>query len=123
MHSALCSPSSSGIRCGIRAIDLVDAREALRCTAVVLRRCLVRSCLEDGLCSGCCSCLLLSLFEKLFWVTVEEEIDWDVPRGSAVNAACDTEAQHFACEQVEEETNTVLGLVVAGDGNVDMAER
>ena len=62
------------------------------------------------------SLLLLNLLR----VAVEEHVGHDVPLLVARDAAL--EAEHLTAEEPPEETNRVLGLVVARDGNVDVAK-
>jgi hypothetical protein len=59
--------------------------------------------------------LLLSLIR----VTVEEEINHDVPRSSAGRLTLETE--NLTAEEPVDETNGVLGLVVGGDDTIYVA--
>uniref|UniRef100_A0A7R9VPR5 Uncharacterized protein n=1 Tax=Pseudictyota dubia TaxID=2749911 RepID=A0A7R9VPR5_9STRA len=63
--------------------------------------------------------LLLSL--DLLGVTVEEQIDGDIPVLSAGDGA--TKAEHLTGKEPEHEADGVLVLVVARDGDVNVTER
>jgi len=52
-------------------------------------------------------------------ITVEEEINHDVPWLLAINLS--SEAEDLTSEQPVHQSDGVLSLVVAGDGNVNMS--
>ena len=56
----------------------------------------------------------------LFGVTVEEDIDHDVPRSGARGLAL--EAEDLTAEEPPDEADGVLGLVVGGDDAIDVAD-
>jgi len=65
--------------------------------------------------------VLFLLLLLLIRVTIEEEIDHDVPRLFALELALD--AKDFAGKKPVHQTDGGAALVVAGDGNIDVAER
>lgn len=65
--------------------------------------------------------LLLLFALNLFRITVEEHIGHDVPAVGAV-AGLTSESEDLSAEEPPEETDGLDGLVVAGDGNVDVAK-
>jgi len=64
---------------------------------------------------------LLSLLVLLIRVTIEEQIDHDVPRLIALELALD--AEDLTGKKPVHQTDRGAALVVARDGNIDVAER
>jgi len=75
--------------------------------------------LSLGLSRGLSLSLLLLIL--LIGVAVEEEIDHDVP--SLVTLELTLDAEDLTSEEPVHQTNRSAALVVAGDGNIDVAER
>jgi len=64
---------------------------------------------------------LLLLLGLLFGVTVQEEIDHNVPRRTSLDSVA--EVQNLTAEEPPHQSDSLVSLVVAGDGNVYVRQR